>query len=48
MTKFVCIGCGFEGDEKKLKDGVCPYCGEDLEEKKDARDTGYIDDKAKV
>ena len=46
MSRYVCIGCGYEGDEKTIVECVCPYCGEDLEEKKEEGDTGFIDDQA--
>ena len=28
MTKYVCIGCGFESSDDKLVNEPCPYCGE--------------------
>ena len=28
MTKYVCIGCGFENNDDKMSGEPCPYCGE--------------------
>jgi DNA-directed RNA polymerase subunit RPC12/RpoP len=28
MTRYVCIGCGFESNEDNVTDDTCPYCGE--------------------
>jgi DNA-directed RNA polymerase subunit RPC12/RpoP len=27
MTKYVCIGCGYEINEDNVTDDPCPYCG---------------------
>lgn len=24
-----CVGCGYEGSKKVIKDGLCPYCRDD-------------------
>ena len=33
MTKYVCIGCGFESNESNMLEEQCPYCGEQMVEK---------------
>ena len=27
MTRYVCIGCGFEINNDNVADDTCPYCG---------------------
>jgi DNA-directed RNA polymerase subunit RPC12/RpoP len=27
MTKYVCIGCGYESSDDNVADDPCPYCG---------------------
>jgi len=27
MTRYVCIGCGYEISEDNVADETCPYCG---------------------
>jgi DNA-directed RNA polymerase subunit RPC12/RpoP len=27
MTKYVCIGCGYESNDDNVADDTCPYCG---------------------
>jgi len=27
MTRFVCIGCGFESNDDNVAGETCPYCG---------------------
>jgi len=27
MTRYVCIGCGFEINDDNVADDTCPYCG---------------------
>jgi DNA-directed RNA polymerase subunit RPC12/RpoP len=27
MTRYVCIGCGFESNEDNVTKDPCPYCG---------------------
>ena len=34
MTKYVCIGCGFESKDDNVADEPCPYCGEQIVEEK--------------
>ena len=34
MTKYVCIGCGFESNDEDVADEPCPYCGEQIVEQK--------------
>ena len=28
MTKYVCVGCGFESNDDNMSGKPCPYCGE--------------------
>ena len=28
MTKYVCVGCGFESNDDNRSGEPCPYCGE--------------------
>jgi len=35
MTKYVCVGCGFESNDDKMSGESCPYCGEYMLEKKE-------------
>ena len=28
ITKYVCIGCGFESNDDYMDREPCPYCGE--------------------
>jgi len=30
MTRYICIGCGFESNDDNLADEPCPYCGEQM------------------
>ena len=34
MTRYVCIGCGFESKDDNVADEPCPYCGEQIVENK--------------
>ena len=27
MSRYVCIGCGFESSDDNVADDTCPYCG---------------------
>ena len=28
MTRYVCLGCGYENDDDIIESKICPYCGE--------------------
>jgi len=34
MTRYVCIGCGFESNDDDVADEPCPYYGEQIVEGK--------------
>lgn len=34
MTRYVCVGCGFESNSDDVADDPCPYCGEQIVEEK--------------
>jgi DNA-directed RNA polymerase subunit RPC12/RpoP len=34
MTRYVCIGCGFECSDDNITDELCPYCGEQMVKEK--------------
>ena len=34
MTRYICIGCGFESSNDNISDKPCPYCGELMVEEK--------------
>ena len=30
MTRYVCLGCGYENDDDIIESKICPYCGEHM------------------
>ena len=44
MTRYICIGCGFESNDDNMAGEPCPYCGEYMAE--EARDSAQETEEA--